>query len=222
MKINRQYRLACCPDRQIRRILLFCGLFLGACELYKQLFLYYIMNGRHYNWWFFPFQLCSLPIYLCLAIPFLKAGNTKTVLCTFLQDFTLLGGIAALVVPEGFSHIHWTLTLHGYVWHILLILIGLFVYLSGQTDLSRKGYLRTLPFFALCCAAATAINLAAPGRGEADMFYISPYHASVQPVFGALAERIGILPSHLLYLLTICLGAYLIHCLFAFLKRQNG
>ena len=51
-------------------------------------------------------------MYLCLLLPFLKHKSMKTAVCTFLQDFNLLGGLAALIVSEGFRGIHWTLTLH--------------------------------------------------------------------------------------------------------------
>lgn len=54
-------------------ILFLCGLFLGLTELYKQGFIYYIENGRTYDWWYFPFQLCSVPMYLGLFIPMVPA-----------------------------------------------------------------------------------------------------------------------------------------------------
>lgn len=48
-----------------------CGLILAVSEIYKQGFLYYIVNGEQYDWWYFPFQLCSIPMYLCLLLPFI-------------------------------------------------------------------------------------------------------------------------------------------------------
>ena len=48
------------------RLLFFCGVILAASEIYKQLFLYYVVNQEQYDWWYFPFQLCSLPMYFCL------------------------------------------------------------------------------------------------------------------------------------------------------------
>lgn len=202
-------------DRTIDRILFGCGLFLTACEIYKQLFLYFIVNHGQYDWWFFPFQLCSLPMYLCLAVPLIRQKRTKTVIYTFMQDFSLLGGLAALIVSEGFCHIHWSLTLHGYVWHLLLVMTGLLLGLSGRTDLSPGGFLATLPVFVLVCLIATLINVLAPGHGQADMFYISPYHPSTQFFFHEFAMHAGILPAHLLYLACICVGAYVIHRIFA-------
>ena len=53
-------------------LLFACGVFLAFSEVYKQLFLYYIENNQHYDWWYFPFQLCSLPMYLCLLLPLFR------------------------------------------------------------------------------------------------------------------------------------------------------
>lgn len=207
-------------EKQSDRVLFFCGVFLALSEIYKQIFLYTEIYHEHYNWWFFPFQLCSLPMYLCLIFPFLKNRTLKTSIATFMQDFNLLGGIAALAVPDGFRGIHWTLTLHGYLWHILIILIGIWIFLNGKSDLSWRGYMRTLPIFAVSCVIATLINIFAPGHGQADMFYISPYYPTTQIVFHDIALRLGIEPANLLYLLTICVGSGLIHQLFRSLSAR--
>lgn len=152
-------------------------------------------------------------MYLCLVMPVLPKGKGKTAVATFMQDFNLLGGIAALAVPEGFSHIHWSLTIHGYVWHCLLIVIGLYILLCGRADLSWRGFLRTLPLFVLCCGIATLINVLAPD-GRADMFYISPYHPSTQPFIHDLALRIGIHAANLFYLAAVCIGGAVVHACF--------
>lgn len=207
-------------DQDSDRILFSCGVFLSAAELYKQFFLFYVIYHQSYDWWFFPFQLCSLPMYFCLLLPFLPSGRIKTTLCTFMQDYGLLGGIAALIVPEGFRHIHWTLTLHGYVWHILLILISLFLLFTGRSDVSRRNFTDTVPLFAACCCIATAVNVLTPGRGSADMFYISPYTPGTQPVFRELALYLGILPANLLYLLTILTGSAILHILLGHIQKS--
>ncbi|MGL5437874.1 MAG: hypothetical protein ACRDBO_21275 [Lachnospiraceae bacterium] len=196
------------------------GIFLAVCELYKQIFMYYIINHGHYDWWFFPFQLCSTPMYLCLLLPFLPTGPFKTRIYTFMQNFCILGGIAALIIPEGFSNIHWSLTLHGYMWHIALIIISLLILIAGRADISWKGYFRSLPLFCIFCTVATLINVAAPGHGQANMFYISPFTETTQPIFRQLAAKIGIIPSNLLYLITVCIGAAIVHYMFIHCTTQ--
>ena len=129
------------------------------------IFLYYVVNQEKYDWWYFPFQLCSLPMYFCLLLPLVKNRKLQLIILTFMQDFNLLGGIMALAEPSGLLHPYWFLTMHGLLWHILLIFIGLFIGFSHESDSSFTGYIRTLPLFLLCCGIATLINVTARPLG---------------------------------------------------------
>lgn len=192
-------------------VLFFCGLFLMAMEFYKQGFLYFIENNGSYNWWYFPFQLCSVPMYLCLAYPFLSSATPKNMLAGFIQDFGLLGGFMALAVPPGLMHPYWSMTLHGFFWHFILIFAGLYCALAHLTDLSPQGFLHVLPLFFVCCLIALTINVLAGPGSDADMFYISPYHPSSQPVFHKISVSLGIFPGILIYILAMILGGFLVH-----------
>lgn len=205
---------------KICRVLFVCGLLLAAGELYKQLFLYYVIFGA-YNWWYFPFQLCSIPMYLCLLLPLLRRhGKRLRTVCTFLQDFSLLGGIMALAEPSGLLHPYWTLTMHGLIWHILLVFIGLLLAFSRIPDQTARGFLRTLPMLAVFCAVATVINVAT--GGAADMFYISPYYPVTQVVFYQISLRFGTGAGICVYVLCLCAGGFLCHLLAGFLNRRRG
>lgn len=195
-------------------LLFFCGILLAATECWKQLFLYYVVNRQTYNWWYFPFQLCSLPMYFCLVLPFVPSKDKKTILYTFMQDFNLLGGIMALAEPSGLFHPYWLLTLHGLVWHLLLIYIGLVIAFSHLSDNSLMGFVRTLPLFFACCIIASIINRTAKPLGQADMFYISPYYPSAQIVFHEIALKYGISAGNAVYLFATCLGGLLFHIIF--------
>lgn len=205
------WKLRNCRQQTSLRILFGCGVFLGSIEGYKQLFLYYIVNHQTYDWWYFPFQLCSIPMYVCLLLPWIKSLRIRRVICTFMQDFHLLGGIMALLEPSGFLHPYWFLTLHGFVWHFTLIFISLLIGFHNLSDLSIKGYLKTLPLFGTCCLIASFINVAAHTQGDANMFYISPYYPSSQVVFHQFALKYGIMAGNLAYLFSICLGSFLCH-----------
>ena len=201
-------------NQKLPRLLFFCGVVLAATELWKQLFLYYVVNEQTYNWWYFPFQLCSLPMYFCLILPFAPGKNNKTVLCTFMQDFNLLGGIMALAEPSGLFHPYWFLTLHGLIWHLLLVYIALVIAFSRYSDVSLMGFVRTLPLFLICCIIASIINRTAKPLGQADMFYISPYYPSAQIVFHEIALHYGIPIGNVVYLIATCLGGFLFHSIF--------
>ncbi len=199
-------------DKYFYRTLFFCGIILAAMELIKQYLLYYTVYDHCFDWWFFPFHLCSVPMYLCLVIPWLSA-KSKTVCCTFMQNFNLLGAAAALIAASGFPDQHWYLLFHAYVWHILLLFIGVLIPVTGHSDKRWRSYFSTLLLFAACCLIATVINIAAPDM-KADMFYISPYHEIRQPIFYQIGQQMGILYGHLIYLAATCAGAAVIHFLF--------
>lgn len=59
-------------EHSYHRILFAAAVMLLIAEVYKQLFHFYIIDNKSYDWWIFPFQLCSLPMYLCLLLPFMK------------------------------------------------------------------------------------------------------------------------------------------------------
>lgn len=205
--------LAACLNRRggsISRRLFFAGLILAVSELYKQLFLTLAAHPGVYDWWYFPFQLCSVPMYLCLLLPFLPESK-RGALYAFLQDFSLLGGFLALAEPSGLMHPYVTLTLHGFFWHFGLIFIGCSVFLSGKTERGAAGFLPGLPVFLACCLAALLINWAAGPDTNIAMFYISPYRPSQQVVFHQIALRAGIFWGNVLYVAAAAAGALLIH-----------
>lgn len=193
------------------RLLFLCGLILAASEVYKQCFLYHIVNNRQYDWWYFPFQLCSIPMYLCILLPLCPKGRLQNTFCAFLRDFGLLGGVMALLEPSGLMHPYWTLTLHGLLWHLLLIFIGCFAGFSGLCQPSAVPYRHVLSLFFLCSLIASWINLFAAGK--ADMFYISPYVPMGQVVFDQIALRYGNLTGIMAYLLSVCVGGWIVHAL---------
>ena len=199
-------------EKACLRLFFGCGVILAASESYKQLFLFYIVNGGHYDWWYFPFQLCSLPMYLCLALPFLSRP-WKRILCTFMYNYNLMGALMVFLDPSGLMHPYWTLTLHSFLWHLILIFLGLLAAFSGMASASLRDFGRATLLFAICCLIATAINVAAHPLGNADMFYITPYYPTPQLFFSRIAARFGIMAGNASYLCAIQAGAFLMRLL---------
>lgn len=207
----------------IRRIDLYAGIILAVSEIYKQLFNFFIVNGGRYDWHLFPFQLCSLPMYLCLILPWVRNEKIWTALNTFLVDFNLMGALMVFVDPSGIFSSYVTLTLHGILWHLIVIFIGLVSGLTRQADTDHlKGFLKGLPVFAVSCGAALLINVAAHPYGGAAMFYIDPYTPSVQLVFKDIAARMGIAAGNIVYIFAMILGGFVCHfCFWVFHAKHK-
>ena len=197
-----------------RRTVSAVGLVLLISEIYKQLFCLYIVDGGVYDWHRLPFQLCSLPMYFCLILPWLKGGRAETILSTFMADFNLMGAVMAFADPSGFFSKYMILTVHGVLWHILVIFIGFFVIFANMADVtSVKSFRKILPLFFVCCCTAAAMNVCFHPYGGANMFYIDPYTPSVQLVFRDIAARWGIAAGNIIYIAAMVLGGFICHLL---------
>ena len=216
------YRLRRCSAACCRRILLGVGLFLIVCEVYKQLFYYYVIGHGSFQWWVFPFQLCSIPMYLCVAANLTRKESTRRAICTFLCTYNLLGGFLALLEPSGLSHDYWTLTLHGFAWHTLLVFLGLFLILSGNGPKTLRDFKRATALFLILCGLAFCINLALfrASGGEINMFFVGPADNSLI-VFKDIAANFGWYTATALYIPCVCLGAWLVFTAVRQLTRRS-
>ena len=206
----------------IRKIDLCAGIVLIVSEIYKQLFCYYIVNDGQYDWHLFPFQLCSLPMYLCLILPWIRSEKLWAILNTFMVDFNLMGASMVFVDPSGIFSSYVTLTIHGILWHLIIIFIGLVSGLTHQADTKHlKGFTKGLPVFAAACCGALLINIAAHPYGGAAMFYIDPNTPSVQLVFKDIAAVFGIAAGNIVYIFAMLLGGFVCHVCFWIFQRKS-
>lgn len=217
----------------IRRFLHLCGLLMAASELWKQWILTFVVNGGNYDWWYFPFQLCSTPMYLLLLLPLCEKFFPKFQNCilTFLSTYGLLGGLAVFIDTTGLHYPLPALTIHAYTWHVLMIVIGLSAAallafaapisrrifsehrtcLKSHKRLKRRAFLGGTGIYLFCCLVAFSINTFLGSADSINMFYINPDIPMVQVVFRDLVPYIGNVPTIFLYIGTTILGAWLVH-----------
>ena len=190
------------------------GMILLMLELYKQGFYYVVVNHMRYDWWHFPFQLCSMAMYLCLLLPLTKGRFHRTIL-TFLYDFSLPGALLALLFPEDMLRPYWAMTLHGFLWHAMLVYIALIVYRNELADPSWSGFSDAGALYLFLAASAFILNILihpyASFGFQPNYFYLSPYEKTGQFFFRLIAERFGITVELLLYLFLYILFCALFH-----------
>ena len=119
MNVMKRIRSEYFPDTS-DRILFLCGAVMLSTEIWKQLVLT-LSAGGHYNLWYLPFQLCSIPMYVLLAYPWLRREKIRRVLLAFLMCYGLLGGIAAFADTSGMKYAYPALTVHSHLWHVLKV-----------------------------------------------------------------------------------------------------
>ena len=180
-------------EKNVRKTLVLTGWLLLILEVYKQYFLYYIVNEGAFDCWFFPFQLCSMPMYLCMLLPFLK-DESRVTLMTFMGGYIFISA----------------------TWHGLLLFMSLLIIFTGCTDAGPRGLRGSAVLFVIQCIIALNINIVAEPvmpairaahpsvtHDWAAMFYLNPFHVSPQPVICAIQKAAGIPAGLIVYVIAI-------------------
>lgn len=216
------YALRNTDSKQNRAVLLSVGIILLVSELYKQLYYTYVIGQGSYQWWIFPFQLCSIPMYLCLILPFLKDGKLKNSLYDFMLAFNLMGGFVAFIEPSGLVHDRITLTWHAFIWHMLLVFLGLYIGFSKRAGLKLSDYKRAVAVFAVLCVISFSINLIFfnLSNGSINMFYVGPADSPII-VFKSISEKFGWYVNTPLYMLSLCLAAFVFYLPFTLANKKH-
>ena len=218
---------------QVCRILAATGWILIILEVYKQFFLYYVMNGGAFDFWFFPFQLCSVPMYLCVILPAVKE-KVRLTMMTFMGGYTFVSAAAALIYPEDMLRPYIALTAHGFIWHGLLLFISLLIFFTGYMDAGSKGLCSAAVLFVILSLIALGINIAvepvmpairaahpAVAHDWAAMFYLNPFHISPQPVISSIQKTAGIPAGLVLYTLVIAAVSSIIIKFYGFVSKRQ-
>lgn len=167
-------------ERALRWGLLIFGVGLLLLEIGKQLaYSYDPLSGWSYNWDRFPFQFCSTPIYAALVGMCLPAGRFRQALLNFLATYSPVAGCAVLFypTPDVFHEIVF-LDVHTMLWHGVMLLFGLYLWLSEAVTPSVKTALTAAAVYAPMPCIALCLNelemaLGFAGEYTFNMFYIS-------------------------------------------------
>jgi len=151
-------------------------------EVYKQFnYSYNPANGEwSYQWYAFPFQFCSTPMYVLLLAGLVKPGKFQDFLCSFLATFGLFAGLIVMILPGDVFIKTIGINIQTMVHHGLMIVIGVFMYVSGRAKLEHKTILKGAAVFGVLIVAAFLMNVLFHYTGDIEnhdfnMFYIGPY-----------------------------------------------
>ena len=96
-----------------------------ASEIYKQVF-HYSLSGK-YNWGAFPFQLCSVPMYLGIINLFLKEGKIRDAIYRFMAYTGIIGGAVMMIVADHVLGKYGIMNIHTMFWHTSLLSLGIYI-----------------------------------------------------------------------------------------------
>ena len=74
-------------------------------EIYKQINYTFSYEGAitfDYQWYAFPFQFCSTPMYVGLLVGLFRKGKIHDALCAYLATYAVFAGLCVMIYPERF------------------------------------------------------------------------------------------------------------------------
>lgn len=203
-------------DKGVRVVLLLVAISLILFEVYKQLqFSYDISSGKwEYTWYYFPFQFCSVPMYVMLLAGLTK-GKFQEYLCSFLATFAVIGGVITMFYPATVFIGTIGICIQTMYWHGVLLVMGVLMWVSGKVKFEHKTLLKGASVFVVVVLLALGMNALFHYLGDIEkysfnMFYISPYENSGLPVLGQLWDALPYALYLPLYIIGFSAGAYIV------------
>lgn len=204
----------------VRRVVFVTALIVTALEIYKQVrYSFSYQDGVifDYQWYIFPFQFCSTPMYVGLLAGILKKGKVYESLCAYLATFALFAGAAVMVYPNDVFNSTIGVNIQTMVCHGSMVTVGIYLYASGHVPLKWKTLLKAIPVFAAAVAIAAVLNEIAFFSGllereSFNMFYISPHCPPHLAVYSLVQEWVPFPWCLLIYIagFTAAAGAMLL------------
>ncbi len=188
-------------------------------EVYKQIN-YSFSYGEgvvtfDYQWYSFPWQFCSLPMFVGALAGIIKKGKVHDSLCAFLGTYAVFAGLAIMVYPGDVFSSTVGISIQTMVCHGSMITVGIYLFYSGYVKLEHKTILKAMPVFAIAVGAAVIMNEIAYYSGLLEsetfnMFYVSRHCDPHLPVYSEVQKLVPYPLDLIIYILGFTLLAYLV------------
>lgn len=205
------------PGR-VRTVVFGTALLVLVLEIYKQInYSFSYTNGISfdYQWYAFPFQFCSTPMYVGLLAGILRKGKLQESLYAYLATFAVFAGTCVMVYPGDVFVKTVGINIQTVICHGSMICVGVYLMYTGTVKLEHRTIIKAIPVFAVTVSLAAIMNEIAYASGLLErevfnMFFISPHCEPSLPVYSIVQKIIPFPWCLFVYILAFTLAAYLI------------
>lgn len=205
-------------EDRVRRVVMGNAIFVIILEIYKMINYSFLESNGYafdFQWYAFPWQFCSTPMYVGLLAGIIRKGKVHESLMAYLATFSVFAGLCVTIYPGDVFIEVLGIYIQSMICHASMISVGVYLFYSGYVKLEHKTILKAIPVFAVCVTIALVLNEVVYHsgilNGEAfNMFYISPYFDSTLPIYGAVHNAVSAPWNIVIYILGFSLAAYVI------------
>lgn len=204
-------------DKTFRRIALISWILMVVLELYKQFVFSYSIEQSiikwDYQWYAFPYQLCSTPLYVLPFIAFLKDSKFRDCFVSYMSTFSLFAGVVVFLYPNDVFIKTIGVNIQTMVHHGLQIILGIFFIVYARKKFTKKYFLGGIVVFGTLIALAMLLNYFVPMITDEtfNMFYISPHFECTLPILSVIYPRVPYLVFLTIYALGFVFAAFIVY-----------
>lgn len=216
----RMYRRSRDPERFVRRVVFYTAVLVAFFELLHQINFSLLWEDGglklDMEWYAFPFQFCSTPMYAGLLTGIFRRGRVHDALCAYLATYAVFAGICVMIYPNDVFIGTIVINVQTMVCHSSMLTIGIFLFYTRHVKTEHRTILLAMPVFLVCVAIAMLLNEIAYHSGllaaghTFNMFFISPYCEPSLPVYSLVQAAVPYPYCLLIYMLAFSLAAYLV------------
>lgn len=181
--------------KTVQKILLITSLITIGVEIYKQFVFSFSFDGQvvsfDYQWYAFPLQFCSTPMYIGLLAALIKKDWLHNALCAYLATYGLFAGLVVMVYPGDVFMSIIGINVQTMICHGLMVSVGIFLLASGYVKPRHKSMLPALCLFCSIIGIVMILNEVVYYSGilngeTLNMFFISRHFEPHLPVYSSV------------------------------------
>ena len=203
--------------RNVRMVVLVTAVVVTVLEIYKQInFTFEYENGItvSYGWYSFPWQFCSMPMYVGLAAGLTK-GRVQKACYAFLATYAMFAGVMVMFIPTSVFIETIGINIQTVVCHGSMLTVGVFLLYTGEAKAENKTILRALPVFAIAAGVVVVLNWVAHHTnlmkgGVINAFFFCPDCEPHLPVFSLVQPLLPGFLDVVVYIAGFTLAAYIV------------
>ena len=187
-------------DKVFRKVTFIFWIIVVVFEIYKQLIYSFNYNEttNEVVWKYlpsqFPFQLCSMPLYVWPLLVFLKDGKVRDSLLAFNITFSFFGGLCTVIYPGDVFHEIIGRNVQTLLHHGLQVVSGIFTFVFYRKKANFKFFALGIIPFIIALIMALSMNAIVeacyPNENGSkfwfNMFYLSPKLGCSLPILNTI------------------------------------
>jgi hypothetical protein len=214
-------------DKRVRRVVFITAVIVTVLEIYKQInysFSYGDAIKFDYQWYAFPWQFCSMPMYVGLLTGLFRRGRVHNALCAFLATYSIFAGICVMIYPNDVFTGAIGINIQTMICHGSMITVGIYLLYTEYVKLSHKTILGAMSVFASAVTLAVIFNEIVYHSGIAggetfNMFFVSPHFEPSLPVYSSVQAVVAYPWCLIIYIAAFSAAAYAILLLAMLVKK---